>query len=247
MLDVISLSAGYGRKTVARDISFSVAPGEILTMIGQNGSGKSTVLKTLAGLLPPLSGEIRVDGRPVSAMTRGERAKAVSGLFTERPKTDLLTCRELVESGRYPHTGAFGMLGEADKRAADEAMRLTDTGSLASALFTELSDGQRQRVMLARAVCREPKVLLLDEPTSFLDIHYKLTFLELLDRLRKERGLAVVMSLHETELAAKISDTVLLIKDGRCEAIGTPDSLLSRERLREHFDLPAELADKYLG
>ncbi len=247
MLDVISLSAGYGKKVIARDISFSVAPGEILTMIGQNGSGKSTVLKTLANLLPPLGGDIRVDGVSVSAMSRSARAKAISGLFTERPKTDMMTCRDMVESGRYPHTGSFGRLGPNDRRAADEAMALTDTASLSSALFSELSDGQRQRVLLARAVCREPRVLLLDEPTSFLDIHYKLTFLDMLDRLRRERGLAVVMSLHEPELAAKISDTVLLIKDGLCAGMGKAGDLLSRETLTVHFDLPDALWDKYLG
>ena len=247
MLDVTRLSAGYGKTVIARDISFSVSAGEILTMIGQNGSGKSTILKTLCGLIPPLSGEIRIDGRETAAMTRNSFAKLVSALLTDRPRTDMMTCRDLVETGRYPYTGAFGLLGREDRRAAEEAMRLTDTAELAAASFSEISDGQRQRVMLARAVCREPKILLLDEPTSFLDIHYKLTFLEMLDRLRRERGLAVVMSLHETELAAKISDRVLLLKNGRAVGLGPPSELLGRDRLTEHFDLPRELYDKYHG
>ncbi len=247
MLEVIQLHAGYGRREIARDISFTVADGEVLTMIGQNGSGKSTVLKTLAGQLPPISGEIRIDGAPTSAMSRTAFARQVSGLFTDRPRTDMMTCRDVVETGRYPYTGAFGLLGEADRRAADEAMRLTDTTELAARSFSEISDGQKQRVMLARAVCREPKVLLLDEPTSFLDIHYKLTFLEMLDRLRKERRLSVVMSLHETELAEKISDKILLIKNGRTAALGTPSELLDRKTLTEHFDISEELYDKYHG
>jgi iron complex transport system ATP-binding protein len=216
-------------------------------MIGQNGSGKSTILKTLAGQLPPLSGEIKIGGVPVSSMKRNEFARQVSGLFTERPKTELMTCRDVVETGRYPYTGAFGLLGEADRRAVAEAMRLTETEELSSVSFGEISDGQKQRVMLARAVCREPRVLLLDEPTSFLDIHYKLTFLEMLDRLRRERKLAVVMSLHETELAAKISDTVLLLKNGDCAGLGSPQKLLGTETLTAHFDLSPELYGKYYG
>ncbi len=247
MLEVKELSAGYGSRVIARGITFTVREGEILSMIGQNGSGKSTILKTLAGQLPPLSGEIRIGGVPVSSMKRNEFAGQVSGLFTERPKTELMTCRDVVETGRYPYTGAFGLLGEADKRAVSEAMRLTETEELSSVSFGEISDGQKQRVMLARAVCREPKLLLLDEPTSFLDIHYKLTFLEMLDRLRRERKLAVVMSLHETELAAKISDTVLLLKNGECAGLGPPRSLLGTQALTAHFDLSPELWEKYYG
>ena len=168
-------------------------------------------------------------------------------MLTSRPKTDMMTCRDVVETGRYPYTGTFGLLGENDKTAVAEAMEQTDTTELADCMFSEISDGQKQRVMLARAVCREPAILLLDEPTSFLDIHYKLTFLEMLDRLRKERNIAVVMSLHETELAAKISDTVLLLKNGECTGIGKPSELLDRHTLTEHFDIPDDLYGKYHG
>jgi iron complex transport system ATP-binding protein len=224
-----------------------VRGGEILTFIGQNGSGKSTLLKTLAGQIPPLSGEIVIDGRNESDMSRNEIARCVSAMLTDRPKTDMMTCRDVIETGRYPYTGTFGLLGPTDKDAVSEAMRLTDTAELADCFFTEISDGQKQRVMLARAVCREPKILLLDEPTSFLDIHYKLTFLEMLDRLRHERNIAVVMSLHETELAEKISDTVLLLKNGRCTGIGKPSELMGRGSLTEHFDIPEELYIKYHG
>ena len=247
MLEVRNICAGYGRRTIAHDISFTVNSGEILTFIGQNGSGKSTLLKTLAGQIPPLSGEMLIDGAYTSEMGRGELAKLVSAMLTDRPKTDMMTCRDVIETGRYPYTGTFGLLGDADKKAVREAMRLTDTAELSECFFPEISDGQKQRVMLARAVCREPKILLLDEPTSFLDIHYKLTFLEMLDKLRHERNIAVVMSLHETELAEKISDTVLLLKNGRCTGIGKPSELLGRKTLTEHFDISDELYEKYHG
>jgi iron complex transport system ATP-binding protein len=124
---------------------------------------------------------------------------------------------------------------------------MTDSAKLADCSFSEISDGQKQRVMLARAVCREPKILLLDEPTSFLDIHYKLTFLEMLDRLRHERNIAVVISLHETELAKKISDKVMMLKNGHCTGIGAPSELLGKDRLTDHFDVPESLYNKYYG
>lgn len=247
MYEIKNLNAGYGERVIAKDISFTVNGGEILTFIGQNGSGKSTLLKTLSGLIPPLSGDIFIDGVPVSQMKRGDFAKEVSAMLTSRPDTDMMTCRDVVETGRYPYTGTFGLLGETDRKAVSEAMELTDSTDLAECMFSEISDGQKQRIMLARAVCREPKILLLDEPTSFLDIHYKLTFLEMLDRLRKERRIAVVMSLHETELAAKISDTVLLLKNGSCTGIGKPTELLDRKTLTEHFDVSGEMYEKYYG
>ncbi len=247
MLEIKHLCAGYGKREIAHDISFTVHRGEILTFIGQNGSGKSTLLKTIAGQIPPLSGEMLIEGVSVSEMSRNDLAKRVSAMLTDRPKTDMMTCRDVIETGRYPYTGTFGLLGDTDKNAAAEAMRLTDTAELADCFFTEISDGQKQRVMLARAVCREPKILLLDEPTSFLDIHYKLTFLEMLDRLRHERGIAVVMSLHETELAEKISDTALLLKNGRCTGMGKPSELMNRRSLTEHFDISDELYEKYHG
>ncbi len=247
MLEIKHLCAGYGKREIAHDISFSVNGGEILTFIGQNGSGKSTLLKTIAGQIPPLSGDMIIDGMNVSEMKRNNVAKLVSAMLTDRPKTDMMTCRDVVETGRYPYTGTFGLLGDADKKAVADAMEMTDSAELADCFFSEISDGQKQRVMLARAVCREPKILLLDEPTSFLDIHYKLTFLEMLDRLRKERNIAVVMSLHETELAEKISDKVMLLKNGICTGIGKPSELLDRRKLTEHFDISDELFEKYHG
>ncbi|MBO6231054.1 MAG: ABC transporter ATP-binding protein [Ruminiclostridium sp.] len=247
MLEVRNLCAGYNGVGIAHDISFTVKSGEIFTLIGRNGSGKSTLLKTLCGQLPPVSGEIFIDGCEKSGMSRNAFARIVSAMLTDRPKTDMMTCREVTETGRYPYTGTFGLLAENDKRAVDEAMRLTDTTDLADRYFSEISDGQKQRVMLARAVCREPKLLLLDEPTSFLDIHYKLTFLEMLDKLRRERDIAVVMSMHETELAGSISDRVMLIRDGVCKGVGTPAEMLDKHTLTEHFGLTEELYDKYMN
>ena len=247
MLEVNALCAGYGGRAVVRDVTFSVEEGEILTLVGPNGSGKSTLLKTVAGQLAPVSGEVTVNGVPISRMSRNEFARAVSTMLTGRPDTDMMTCREVVETGRYPYTGAFGLLAPGDREAVREAMELTDSASLADRRFDELSDGQRQRVLLARAVCRNPKVLLLDEPTSFLDLHYKITFLELLARLRRVQRPAVVLSLHEPELARAISDRILFLKDGNPVGYGDPRELLGRDSLIRQFDLTDALWDKYHG
>jgi iron complex transport system ATP-binding protein len=247
VLEVRNLSAGYGGRAAVRDVSFTAADGEILTLVGPNGSGKSTLLKALSGQLPALSGEIVLNGTDVRRMNRNAFARAVSAMLTDRPRTDMMTCREVVETGRYPFTGAFGLLAHGDREAVREAMELTDSASLADRRFDELSDGQRQRVLLARAVCRNPKVLLLDEPTSFLDLHYKITFLELLDRLRREQRPAVVLSLHEPELARAISDRILFLKDGNPVGYGDPRELLGRDSLIRQFDLTDALWDKYHG
>ena len=241
------LDVGYNGTAVVKGINFGVKKGEIMALIGPNGAGKTTALRTLTRQLPAVSGQVFIGGSKMSDLSEMELSRQMSVVLTDRISTEMMTCRDVVETGRYPYTGTFGLLGSSDKRAVTEAMEQTDTAELAECMFSEISDGQKQRVMLARAVCREPEILLLDEPTSFLDIHYKLTFLEMLDRLRKERNIAVVMSLHETELAGKISDTVLLLKNGECTGIGKPSALLDRHTLTGHFDIPEKLYIKYHG
>ena len=241
------LAVGYGKVTVAGGISFTVGRGEVLTLIGPNGAGKSTVLRSIAAQLPILSGAVYIGGEDISAMRERELSRRISLVLTERLIAERMTCADVVETGRYPYTGRLGILTAEDRRAVAEAMELAGVTDLAESGFGEISDGQRQCVMLARAIAQQPRVMLLDEPTSFLDIHYKLTFLEMLDKLRHERNIAVVMSLHETELAEKISDTVLLLKNGRCTGIGKPSELLDRKTLTEHFDISDELYEKYHG
>ena len=242
-----SLAVGYGGEPLIRDIALSAEKGEIITLIGPNGSGKTTILRTIARQLAPLFGTIFIEGRNMKALSGREIAREMAVVLTERIRPDLMTCYEFVSAGRYPYTGRFGLLTDRDREEVERALKLVNAYEISDRYVSEISDGQKQRVMLARAVCREPKILLFDEPTSFLDIHYKLTFLYMIDRLRKEKEIAVVMSLHETELAAKISDTVMLLKDGVCTGLGSPETMLVRDRLMEHFDLSEELYDRYHG
>lgn len=222
-----ALSAGYGGQAVIRNIELTVQPGELLTLIGPNGAGKSTVLKTLAGQLPPADGTVLLDGAPLSSIAAGVLAKSVAIVTTEHLRGELMTCWDVAAMGRYPYTGRLGILTEHDRARVEESMALCRVTELRERRFERLSDGQRQRVLLARAICQEPRVLLLDEPTSFLDIRHKLEFLTALRRLARERGIAVVLSLHEPELAARISDRLLCLRDGMAYRSGVPAEILT--------------------
>lgn len=237
------LSVGYGRKVIVDGIELQARQGEIVTLIGPNGSGKSTILKSIAAQLRPIAGTVYIGGAAESIMKRQELARKLSVVMTERIEPELMTCGEVIESGRYPYTGRLGILSDNDRKKADEAMRLVRVTELKDADFSRISDGQRQRVMLAKAICQEPDVLVLDEPTSFLDIRHKLELLSLLKSLVCEKQLAVVMSLHEIELAKQISDMVVCIKDGRVDRSGAPEEIFRGSYICELYGIDGALIE----
>lgn len=239
------LSVGYGRKVIVNGIEFEVKQGEILTLIGPNGAGKSTVLKTIAGYLKRLDGTVMVGNRDMLEFSEKEMAKRLSVVLTERISPELMTCREVVETGRYPYTGSFGLLTEKDRAVVEKAIEKVSMQDYADVDFSSVSDGQRQRVMLARAICQEPEILILDEPTSYLDIHHKIQFLEILRSLAKEKHMAVILSMHELDFAEKISDYVLCIKGGKITLSGTPDKVFTAENIMGLYDIPEKLYHKY--
>lgn len=241
---VKELSAGYGGADIVSGISFEVEAGEILTMIGPNGGGKSTVLKAVCGLLQRSGGSVEICGRNADTMSRAERSRILSVMLTERIRPDLMTCRDVIAAGRYPYTGTFGALTEEDEKIVENAVETVNARDFADSDFNSVSDGQRQRVLLARAICQEPRVLILDEPTSYLDIRHKIAFFEILRRLADE-GLAVVMSLHELDFAEKISDKVICIQNGMLRSSDEP--IFSPENVCGLYNIPRELYDKYFG
>ncbi len=222
-----ALTTGYGSHAVLREVSFHLRPGEILCLIGPNGAGKSTLLKTFARQLAPLAGTVFLAEQPLDAMSENELAKRLAIVSTERVRGELMRCEDVVAMGRYPYTGRLGLLSEEDRAKVAEAMELVEMTELKEKPFEELSDGQRQRVLLARAICQEPEVLLLDEPTTFLDVRYQLEFLTALRRLVRERGVAVILSLHELELARRVSDTLVCVREGRVDRTGAPAEILT--------------------
>ncbi len=218
-----------------------------MTLIGPNGSGKSTILRTICGHLRAHAGTVMIEGRNDSALTPNERARKMAVLLTDRLRPDRMTCREVVETGRYPYTGRFGLLSDTDRRAVEEAVGLVEMRDFADRDFTEVSDGQRQRVMLARAICQEPRVLILDEPTSFLDVYHKIAFLEILRRLTREKKPAVLMSMHELDMAEKISDYVMCVREGEIFRSGRPEEIFRPEVICELFGLSRELYAAYFS
>jgi iron complex transport system ATP-binding protein len=232
-----NISVGYGRITVAGGISFSVEKGEILTLIGANGAGKSTVLKSISAQLPLLGGYVCINGEELSAAGAKKLSKELALVLTERIHSERMTCRDIAATGRYPYTGRLGLLTEQDEKAVDEAMELTGISYLADVDFREISDGQRQCVMLARAIAQQPDVLLLDEPTSFLDINHKLGLLSLLRKLTKQKNIAVIQSLHELDLAQRFSDKLVCIKDKQAVLVGTPEEVFSGRFIEELYGI----------
>ena len=235
-LHTSNLNVGY-ESDVVKDISLAVSPGKIVTLIGPNGSGKSTILKTVAGLLEPRGGVIMLEGLNKADIGSKEASKILAAVMTGRINPELMTCKDVIESGRYPYTGLFGKLSEEDVRKVDEAMAATDTADIADKDFRNISDGQRQRVLLARAIAQDPRVLILDEPTSFLDIRYKIDILTRIRKLASEKNIAVLMSLHEPEIAMKLSDTVVAVGDGKVLRMGTVDEVFTEKFIRELFKL----------
>ena len=218
-------SVGYDGKPLIRQIEIGIQKGEILTLIGPNGAGKSTILKSIAGQLGVIGGSAYLDGWELGAMSGAELARKMAVVFTERLKTELMTCEDVVATGRYPYTGHFGILTKKDREAVREAMELVHVMEIRDQDFAKISDGQRQRVMLARAICQEPEIVILDEPTSFLDVKYKLEFLSVLQELRLKRGMTVIMSLHELELAERVSDKILCIRGDFVDRFGRAEEI----------------------
>lgn len=243
VLSTEKLSVGYGRKIIAEGVDFELRRGEILTLIGANGCGKSTILKSILSQLDVISGRIYIDGKSLCEMKRNETAEKISAVMTERITPELMTCGDVVESGRYPYTNRLGILSAEDKKKVREAMELVGVESLSYMPFGQISDGQRQRVMLARAICQDTDILVLDEPTSFLDIHHKLELLNILKRLVRERNLAVIMSLHELDLAQKVSDRIICINNGRADRIGTPEEIFSGDYISRLYNIKSESFD----
>ncbi len=232
-----SLCVGYDGKPLIRELTFALEKGGILTLIGPNGAGKSTVLKSIAGQLSLLGGTVCLERESLSKMRAGELAKKMSVVFTQKITAELKSCRDVVATGRYPYTGWFGRLSEEDERIVDEAMEAVHITEICDRDFDRISDGQKQRVMLARAICQEPEIVILDEPTSYLDIRYKLEFLSVLKEMRKKRGLTVVMSLHELELARLVSDKILCLKGEYAERFGTPEEIFQSDFIERLFDI----------
>ena len=234
-LTMRDLTVGYDRIPLIKNINLGVRPGEILTLIGPNGSGKSTILKTITKQLKTIGGSVFLGKESMRELTDSEISRHLSMVMTERIHTELLSGRDVVATGRYPYTGRLGILSQQDWQKVDEAIALVHAGEVQQQDFRRISDGQRQRLMLARAICQDTQVLILDEPTSYLDMGFKLDILTTIRMLARKKNLAVIMSLHELDLAQKISDIIACVKGDRIDRVGTPEEIFSGNYVQQLY------------
>lgn len=242
-LSVENLALGYAGKTIVSDLSLDLEPGKITAIIGPNGCGKSTLLRGIARLLKPSRGGITLDGKPLERYGGKEFARMV-GLLPQNPiAPDGVTVADLVSRGRYPYQGLFRGNTRQDDEAVAWTLDATGTTNLAERLVTELSGGQRQRVWIAMALAQEADILLLDEPTTYLDLAHQVDLLDLLAELNEARGTTMVMVLHELNLAARVAHRLIAMKDGRIAASGSATEVMTPENLQRIFGLSASVAD----
>ena len=246
-IDVHGLSFAYGKRRVLRNIGFTIMPGEFVGVLGANGSGKTSLLNCLTGVLKGDRGKVLVCGKDVSTISSIELARMVAVVPQESPMNFAFTVEEVVLMGRYSHIDRFSLEEERDLEVADKAMRATGIFMLRERPVTDLSGGERQRVVIARALTQEPKVLLLDEPTSHLDIRHQLEVLGLIRKLNEARKLTVLAVFHDLNLAARFCDRVILLKDGNIMAVGTPGDVLTGDHIQRAFRVEAIIGRSSAG
>ena len=234
-----NLAVGYGAPLL-RDIALHAERGKILALIGPNGAGKSTLLKTLAGQLAAQGGAVLLDGQDLTGYTPNARARKLALMLPHTARTELTSCFEVAAAGRYPYTGRLGILSDADRQQVHDALCLVRAEELEDRDFARISDGQRQRVLLARAVCQQPEILLLDEPTSFLDVKGKAELMDILQVLAHEKNVAVIVTLHELELAQRLADAVVCVAPSGVSAVLAPQDAFAQDNICALFGLSTD-------
>lgn len=224
MIELRHLTVGYGEKVVLSDINQTLEAGKLVCLLGSNGVGKSTILRTLAGFLPPLSGKVLLEGRDLFSLSVSQRSRAVSVVLTERVEVPYMKVKDLVGMGRSPYTGFFGKLDKEDRNIVSEAIEMVGITDLAERTIATLSDGERQKALLAKALAQQTPIILLDEPTAFLDFHAKASTLRLMLRLAHETNKTILLSTHDVGMALRLSDMLWIVQDGVIQS-GTTDSL----------------------
>jgi iron complex transport system ATP-binding protein len=240
MLEVRDLAYGFRSRSVGEGFTFSLAPGETLAVLGGNGAGKTTLLRTVLGVLPPLAGDVRVGGRDVMAQSPAARASNLAYVPQHHLPAYAFSVTEAVLMGRASHVGTFGRPGRHDRAVAADALMTLGIGFLASRPVTEISGGERQLVMIARALAQQAPILVLDEPTASLDFGNRVRVLRELDRLRA-RGMTILFSTHEPDQALAHADRALLIADGRPLAIDTVARALTADNIEKLYRTPVRL------
>ncbi|GAB6905840.1 ABC transporter related protein [Desulfosarcina cetonica] len=242
-----NLTVGYKDKAVLSGLNLDFAAGQFISLLGPNGAGKTTLLRTLSRHLDPLAGHIAIAGRPLDQMSAMELAAVMAVVLTDKISPPLFTVYEFVALGRYPHTDFLGRLGAADHQAVRHALAAVHADDLAARTFSDLSDGERQKALVARALAQQPRLLLLDEPTLHLDLKHRVEVMGILRNLCRSEGITVLASLHDVDVAAKVSDRVALVKSGVLVDWGMPEIVLENSAVAGLYDFDGADFDHHLG
>ena len=236
MLEIEALTVGYGPRTILRDLNLNVAAGELLGVIGPNGCGKSTLIKAVSGVLKPTAGRVRLEGRDFLRLRPEERARILA-VVTQNPSLpEAFTAAEIVLLGRTPHLGAFQQESEADLQIVEEAMRAADCWEMAQRPVGELSGGERQRVLFALALAQQPRFLLLDEPTTYLDINYQVNMMDMtIEWLRAGSTRGALAVFHDLNLAAQYCHRLALLSAGKVLSVGRPAEVITTDNIRRAY------------
>lgn len=238
MLSLKNLDVGYAnaRGSVLRGVTLETAPGAFVCILGRNGAGKSTLMRTIAGLQPPLAGEASLDGEDIASMRPAARARRIAVVLTERPTSPALRVDDVVTLGRQPFTGWAGRLSVEDLQLAEDALRRSGALAFRGRYFDHLSDGERQRVMIARAIAQTPRLMVLDEITAFLDLPGRVEVMSLLRRHARESGAIVLLSSHDLDLSLQLADAVWLLDGKGALHVGPPSELIAAGHVGAAFD-----------
>lgn len=237
MLSFSHAAVGYGEKLVLRDVSFQITKGEYVALIGSNGTGKSTLIKCVSGLLPLEGGEMQICGKDLRRLKARERARMVAVVPQSYYVDYGFTVEDIVMMGRNPYIDLRHRESKKDREIAERAMELTKTTQFRDRLYNELSGGERQRVILARAITQQPQIILLDEPTSALDLHHQIEVMELIRDLNEKEQITVMAVLHDINLASRFCSRIVILKDGKVKADGTPQEVINRDEMEALYDM----------
>jgi iron complex transport system ATP-binding protein len=250
-IEIRNLTIGYNSKnntkTVSQNLSCAILSSELTCLVGANGAGKSTLLRTLSAFQPSLSGTIHIREREISSYPGKELAKIIGVVLTERINVHDMSVVELVSMGRSPYTGFWGTLSPEDKQIVQEAIKQVNISDLADRSIQTLSDGEKQKVMIAKALAQQTPVIFLDEPTAFLDFQSKIEIMQLLHRLCKEVNKTIFLSTHDLELAIQIADKIWIMDKKKGITVGTPEELIADGRLEKSFYCKGVLFDRQTG
>ncbi len=241
MLEIKNLSVSYGPQCILSNVNLAIARGQILALIGPNGTGKSTLIRSLAGIVPPDSGSIFVDGRDIGKLGPMERARLMAFVPQALQLPPAFTAWETVLLGRTPHLNWLGQVSAKDEEIARRAMARTKTSALAGRRVGELSGGEQQRLLLARALAQDTPILVMDEPTAHLDLQYQISLLDEVRSLARQDHLAVLIALHDLNLVSRYANQVALLLDGRLQASGTPAEVLTPPLLSRAYKVPLQV------